>query len=102
MVSSKATLAPAPSILASLIVTLFIRDRKGLKVTATANPPNITYKGHSSCPNGLSSGLSRILELPEFLALGLATPNICYMGHYVPKLAVMGRRHHFPGFLLDN
>lgn len=32
--------------------------------------------------------------------MGLATPNIGYMGHFVPKFAVMGRRHHFPGFVL--
>jgi len=63
-------------------------------VTATANPPNITYMGHTMCPDGLSSGLSRALRLPQCQARGLATPNIGYMGHYVPKLAVMGRRRH--------
>jgi len=24
----------------------------------------------------------------------LATPNLCYMGHYVPKVAFLGRRRH--------
>jgi hypothetical protein len=69
-------------------------------VTATANPPNITYMGHDVCPDGLSSGLSRALRLPKSQAPGSATPNIGYMGHYVPKIAVMGRRRHFPGFVL--
>jgi len=63
-------------------------------VTATANPPNITYMGHTMCPDGLSSGLSRALRLPQCQARGLATPNIGYMGQNVPKLAVMGRRRH--------
>ena len=56
--------------------------------------------GHYVCPDGLSSGLSLALRFPKGQALGLATPNICYMGHFVPKLAVMGRRRHFPGCVL--
>ena len=71
-------------------------------MTATANPPNITYMGHTMCPDGLSSGLSRALRLPQSQARGLATPNIGYMGHYVPKLAVMGRRRHFAGVVLGS
>jgi hypothetical protein len=68
-----------------------------MKVTATANPPNITYMGHDVCPDGLSSGLSRALRFHKSQAPGLATPNI---GDFVPKFAVMGRRRHFPGFVL--
>lgn len=69
-------------------------------MTATANPPNITYMGHDVCPDGLSSGLNRALRFPQSQVPGLATPNIGYMGHFVPKFAVMGRRYHFPGFVL--
>jgi hypothetical protein len=73
---------------------------QGAESDGDRQPAKHYVHGSPMCPIGLSSGLSLALRLPVSQARGLATPNICYMGHEVPKLAVMGRRHHFPGFVL--
>ena len=73
--------------------------RKKLEVTTAANPQRLrTRVTHTklppACPIGLSSGSSCALYISHTQTLGLATPNICYLGHLMPTVAFLGRRRH--------
>jgi hypothetical protein len=101
MVFSKATLAPAPSIPAPLDLLNGLFETQGAETDSDRQPAkHYVYGSHTMCPVGLSSGLSHALRLPKSQAHGLVTPGIGYMGHFVLKFAVMGRRHHFLGIVL--
>ena len=96
MIFSQAGLIPAPIIAAPRRAPpSFYPEPREAGSDSDSQPPHITYKGHVRCvasgrPNGLSSGLSRV-------ARGLATPNIYFLGHQMPKTDLMGRRRHFVG-----
>jgi len=104
MVFSQAGLIPNPVDILLRRTPLLVYPRSQVAESDDGSqPPHITYKGHgrhnpSVCPTGLSSGLSYTPNLLQ-VARRLATPNICYVGHCMPKAIFMGRRRHFTDVL---